>query len=132
MKTIYLSRTFQPITITAIHPGETHLDPVWGECRRLTAKRFCLMAERAGKASDAILGLLGAISKAAEEDVYDGRTVGDWYGLVGLPAPEKKPDELVGVACPECGQRHLALEHGGRLWNDGVCDECWEKFAIQY
>lgn len=125
MQTIYLSRTFQPVIVSSPHPGDVHADPVLGDCRRLTAKRLCLAAERAGKESVAVLGLLRAICDVAEKDQYDGRAVDDWYGLIGLPAPVS---ELIAVVCPRCGINHYAREEKGKLWNDGLCLDCgWER-----
>lgn len=124
MKILYVSRRFQVRAVRTSAPGDVHADPAWGECRRLTAKRFCLMAERAGKDSEAVPALLSAILAAAEHGVYDGRAVEDWYGLAGLSPPE---EELRPVECPECGAWHFALHSAGGVWNGGVCCVCRGK-----
>lgn len=129
MKTIYLTRTFQPVVVTAVVPGDLHADPVHGDCRRLTARRLCLAAERMGKESDAFLALLGAIDDVTERGVYDGREVADWYGLVGLAAPKMRAPELVKTVCPKCKATHFALEEEGGLWNGGVCGECLDLYT---
>lgn len=127
MKTIYLSRNFQPIAVSTHKPGDVYRDIVLGECRRLTAKRLCLAGERYGKDSDAFLGLLRAIVDASEGGEYDGRAIESWYGLVGMAAPEKKPGDLHRVRCPACNAWHWALEEDGALWEGGVCGICWSR-----
>lgn len=127
METIYLDRRFHPIIVDAPVPGDVHADPVLGDCRRLTAKRFCLAAERAGKESKLIVGLLRAIDGVAVDGSYDGRPLDSWYGLIGMAAPTRIPPRLVPVQCPECGQSHFSVEERGRIWNGGLCAWCWSR-----
>lgn len=121
MKIIYISPSFNPLSVSVSIPGDIHIDPVWGECRRLTAKRVCLAAERAGKESDAFLALLAAITGAAEKGAYDGRAVRDWYGLVGLEMPEVKEGELEYGVCNMCGVGHWY----GIIELRDICFDCW-------
>lgn len=130
MKTIYLNRSFMPVVVKTVVPGDIHIDPVFGDCRRMTAKRFCLASERAGKESDALHELLKAVLEAAENDVYDGRAVKDWFGLVGLSPPEPPPPQpasLEEVICPKCHCHHWTLFENGKVWQNGVCGRCWSK-----
>lgn len=120
MKTIYLTRQCQPLVIQAPMPGDSHIDPVRGECRRLTAKRFCLAAERAGKDSDALTRLLDAISEAAENGCYDGRKIRDWYGLVGREMPKENGDLIFGV-CRRCRAKHWYADPALAE----ICFDCW-------
>jgi len=124
MNIIYLTRTLSPVSVTCTVPGDTHMHPDYGECRRLTAKRFCLVRTRAGIESDAFQGLLKAVCEHAYDGMYDGRSIEYWYGLVGLDPPEP---EMVKVKCPECGAIHYALKENGKIWENGVCGECWSK-----
>ena len=124
MKTIYLSRRLDPVAVDAVNPGDIYSDPVLGDCRRLTARRLCLAADRAGKESVAILGLLAAIGGAVVDGMYDGRAVADWYGLVGVAMPERRPAALVRVVCPQCKAAHYALDEDGEIWGGGFCSEC--------
>lgn len=105
MKTIYISRNLQSIAVSSTVPGDTYRHPVMGDCRRMTAKRFCLAAERAGKESDAALRLLAAIGEAAVDGVYDGRAVNDWYGLIGVQPPGDSDGMEMGT-CVRCGRTH--------------------------
>lgn len=130
MKTIYVSRSFTPCIISAHTPGDAYRDPVLGDCRRLTAKRLCLLAERAGKESDALQGVLNAIVEAAKEGVYDGRDIDSWYGLVGMGIPCPPNDGMVRVKCPECKAWHWALEEYGCIWDNGICGECASRKFI--
>ncbi len=127
MKTVYLSRDFRPVSVTTHKPGDLYRHPIFGECRRVTASRLCLVGERLGVDSEAFLGLLNAIIQNAENDQYDGRPVESWFGLVGLEPPQPPPSELVKVKCPECGVPHWALEEKGRLFENGLCGSCWPK-----
>ncbi len=106
--------------------------PDFGECRRVTASRLCLVGERAGIDSEAFQELLKAISDVAENDQYDGRAVESWFGLVGLEPPKIKAPELVSVRCPRCRTVHWALEERGRIFEDGVCGPCWSKHYIAF
>lgn len=124
MKTIYLTRAFQPLVVDAPAPGDSHRHPDFGDCRRLTASRFCLAAERAGKGSEAILGLLEAVRRVAKDDIYDGRPLESWYGLIGLPLPPPKEPEYVRTICPKCGAVHYPLVEDGEVWNGGYCLIC--------
>ena len=126
MKTIYLSRLFTPVIVDTPFPGDVHLDNDKGECRRLTAKRFCLAAERMGRESESIVGLLEAIGGLAENGAYDGRPLDSWYGLVGLPPALHSPS-LVPIQCPECNETHFSLKERGEVWNDGLCAWCWSR-----
>lgn len=120
MKTIYLSRHFLPVVITAHVPGDLHMDFIQGDCRRLTAKRLCLAAERMGKESVAFLALLGAIGEVAENGVYDGRTVADWYGLIGMTPPACDAENLEYSVCADCGRGYW---YGVPEYRD-VCFDC--------
>ena len=121
MKTIYLTRNFQPVTISAVKPGTVYRHPEFGECRRLTARALCLASERLGKESDAFLGLVKAIAGAAEKEEYDGRQVDDWYGLVGLQRPRGEVGDLKLGICSRCGRRHW---YGVEELQD-LCFDCW-------
>jgi hypothetical protein len=121
MRIIYLSRCFQPRTVSTPAPGDIYPDPAWGDCKRLTASRFCLAAERLGTDSDAFTGILEALEGAAVNDEYDGRHLDGWRGLVGLPPMERGLREII---CPECRTVHFALHERGRPWNGGVCCRC--------
>jgi hypothetical protein len=130
MKAIYLTRTFHPVTVSTHKPGEIYQHPALGECRRVTAQRLCLAANRLGRTSESILGLLRAIGGAAVNGCYDGRTVESWYGLVGLLPPAEEPDRMVTVQCPTCGITHWALEEKGQVFEGGVCTDCWSRHYI--
>jgi hypothetical protein len=84
-----------------------------------------LASERLGKESEAFQGLLAALQRIADDDVYDGRAIADWYGLVGIEPPEERSPELVRTECPKCKRVHFPLEEKGRVWNNGVCASCW-------
>ena len=127
MKIIYLSRDLACAVVDTPAPGDVYRDASLGDCRRLTAKRLCLAAERAGRKSIAILGLLRAIDGAAEDGMYDGRAVDDWYGLIGLSPPRRAPAVLAPVPCSRCGMTHYALDDDGEIWLDGVCATCWTE-----
>lgn len=129
MPTIYISRNFDPVTIDAVNPGDAHVDLVRGECRRLTPRRFVLAGERLGIGSEAFLRLVEAIGNSTSNSVYDGRSLESWYGLVGLDYVARK-DELTRTVCPKCKCFHNVLEEHGRLWNDGICVDCWSKEFI--
>ncbi len=132
MKTIYLSRDFRIVTVSTYKPGDIYNDPRFGECRRVTASRLCLVGERAGADSDALHGILKAISDVAENNRYDGRAVESWFGLVGIEPPKGRPPELVKVTCPKCKKVHWALEEKGRIFEDGVCGLCWSKHYMAF
>ncbi len=121
MKILYINRNFQFATVSTHAPGDIYSHPSWGECRRLTAKRFCLMAERAGKKSDAFQGLLSAICDIAENGVYDGRAVSDWYGLVGLKEPTIEESTLEYGVCSRCKRGYWYGIPELRT----LCFDCW-------
>ncbi|MDR1519042.1 MAG: hypothetical protein LBU23_02720 [Planctomycetota bacterium] len=136
MKTVYVNRFFSPVSVEAVRPGDIHDNPVLGVCRRLTARRLALAAERAGRDSEAIQGLLRAIGEAAPDGRYDGRDIADWYGLVGLtpPPPPTIDDDLARlepINCPGCHVAHWCRrEADGSLYNRGYCEDCY--WLIQY
>ena len=128
MKTIYLTKNFLPVVVETTTPGDVYGCPVNGDCRRLTARRFCLAAERLGVTSTFVVGLLDAITGVCVDGHYDGRSIGSWYGLVGLEYMEKTvdPNLLTRKICPECGVVHWASAE----WIGGeICVDCSMAFV---
>lgn len=137
MKIIYLSQSFQPVTVNLPAPGDSYRDPVLGDCRRLTASRFCLAAERMGKDSDAFLGLLAAIVEASEktnehdQPISNGRTVESWYGMVGLDYGilRELMSTLRKTTCPQCKKTHwCVIDFAGYP----KCATCWTSYFLVY
>lgn len=129
MQTLYLDRQFSPVAVASANPGDRYHDAARGECRRLTAERLCMAAQRLGNESNALLALLAAIRGASLAGRYDGRSVRDWYGLVGLDYEEARREELAFArrVCPACGRVHYA---NGEYEGETLCGECWASAGV--
>lgn len=85
-------------------------------------------------AVDQIAIVCGAVSGNLECLDFDdaGSQYQAWAAMVeeeepGLLSrlPMEKTPSMVAMRCPQCGGAHTCIKENGKLWNNGVCGECW-------